>query len=312
MSTSLAFVFPGQGSQSLGMLAELGAQYPLVLDTFKEASDALGYDLWALTQQGPEEQLNQTDKTQPAILTASIALWRLWLAESGARPAFVAGHSLGEYSALVAAGSLTLGEAVKLVERRGQLMQEAVPAGQGGMAAILGLDDAVVIEACAEAAQGEVVSAVNFNSPGQVVIAGAKAAVERAIEGCKARGAKRALPLPVSVPSHCELMRPAAERFAESIAAINWQAPQIPLVQNVSAAVAADLDTLKRDLLEQLYKPVRWVESVQTLAANGATELVECGPGKVLAGLNKRCADGVSTANLNTPDAFAAARAALA
>src|SRR3989344_4109905 len=272
MSASLAFVFPGQGSQSLGMLAELGAQHPVVLDTFKEASDALGYDLWALTQQGPEEQLNQTDKTQPAILTASIALWRLWLAEGGARPAFVAGHSLGEYSALVAAGSLT----------------------------------------CAEAAQGEVVSAVNFNSPGQVVIAGAKAAVERAIEGCKARGAKRALPLPVSVPSHCELMRPAAERFAESIAAINWQAPQIPLVQNVSAAVAADLDTLKRDLLEQLYKPVRWVESVQTLAANGATELVECGPGKVLAGLNKRCADGVSTANLNTPEAFAAARAALA
>ena len=216
------------------------------------------------------------------------------------------------FAEVVAAGSLTLAEAVKLVERRGQLMQEAVPAGQGGMAAILGLDDAVVIEACAEAAQGEVVSAVNFNSPGQVVIAGAKAAVERAIEGCKARGAKRALPLPVSVPSHCELMRPAAERFAESIAAINWQAPQIPLVQNVSAAVAADLDTLKRDLLEQLYKPVRWVESVQTLAANGATELVECGPGKVLAGLNKRCADGVSTANLNTPEAFAAARAALA
>ncbi len=193
MSTSLAFVFPGQGSQSLGMLAELGAQYPLILETFKEASAALGYDLWALTQDGPEELLNQTDKTQPAILTASIALWRVWLAEGGARPAFVAGHSLGEYSALVAAGSLTLAEAVKLVERRGQLMQEAVPAGQGGMAAILGLDDAVVIEVCAEAAQGEVVSAVNFNSPGQVVIAGAKAAVERAIEGCKARGAKRAL-----------------------------------------------------------------------------------------------------------------------
>lgn len=221
-------------------------------------------------------------------------------------------HQLDRFTEGQAAGSLTLGEAVKLVERRGQLMQEAVPAGQGGMAAILGLEDADVIAACAEAAQGEVVSAVNFNSPGQVVIAGAKAAVERAIEGCKARGAKRALPLPVSVPSHCELMRPAAERFAESIAAINWQAPQIPLVQNVSAAVASDLETLKRDLLEQLYKPVRWVESVQTLAANGATQLVECGPGKVLAGLNKRCAEGVSTSNLNTPDAFAAARAALA
>ena len=312
MSASVAFVFPGQGSQSLGMLAELGAQHPLVLDTFKEASDALGYDLWALTQQGPEESLNQTDKTQPAILTASIALWRLWLAEGGVRPAYVAGHSLGEYSALVAAGSLTLADAVKLVERRGQLMQDAVPAGQGGMAAILGLDDAVVIAACAEAAQGDVVSAVNFNSPGQVVIAGAKAAVERAIEGCKAKGAKRALPLPVSVPSHCELMRPAAERFAESIAAIEWQVPQIPLVQNVSASVVSDLDTLKTDLLQQLYKPVRWVESIQTLAAEGALHLIECGPGKVLAGLNKRCADGVTTHNLNSPDAFAAARAALA
>ena len=312
MSASLAFVFPGQGSQSLGMLAEQGAQHRLILDTFSEASDALGYDLWALTQQGPEEQLNQTDKTQPAILTASVALWRLWLSESALRPAYVAGHSLGEYSALVAAGSLTLSDAVKLVERRGQLMQQAVPAGQGGMAAILGLDDADVLAACAEAAQGDVVSAVNFNSPGQVVIAGSAAAVERAIEACKARGAKRALPLPVSVPSHCELMRPAAERFAESIEAIAWQAPQIKLVQNVSASAVADLDTLKRDLLEQLYKPVRWVESIQFLAAHGATRLVECGPGKVLAGLNKRCAEGVTTYNLNTPDAFAAARAALA
>ena len=312
MSASLAFVFPGQGSQSLGMLAELAAQYPLIQETFAEASQALGYDLWVLTQQGPETELNQTDKTQPAILTASIALWRLWLAEGGARPAFVAGHSLGEYSALVAAGSLSLGDAVKLVERRGQLMQEAVPAGRGAMAAILGLEDADVLAACAEAAQGDVVSAVNFNSPGQVVIAGSTAAVQRAMELCKARGAKRALPLPVSVPSHCELMRPAAERFAESVEAIDWQAPQIPLVQNVSAAVVCDLDTLKSDLLQQLYKPVRWVESIQALAANGAVELVECGPGKVLAGLNKRCADGVTTHNLNTPDAFVAARAALA
>ncbi|WP_297846080.1 ACP S-malonyltransferase [Pseudomonas sp.] len=312
MSASLAFVFPGQGSQSLGMLSELGAQYPLILDTFAEASAALGYDLWALTQQGPEEQLNQTDKTQPAILTASVALWRVWLAEGGARPAFVAGHSLGEYSALVAAGSLSLSDGVKLVRRRGQLMQEAVPAGQGAMAAILGLADAEVLAACAESAQGDVVSAVNFNSPGQVVIAGSVAAVERAIEACKARGAKRAMPLPVSVPSHCELMRPAAERFAESIEAIDWQAPQIQLVQNVSASAVTDLATLKRDLLEQLYKPVRWVESIQCLAANGATQLVECGPGKVLAGLNKRCAEGVTTYNLNTPDAFAASRAALA
>lgn len=311
MSASLAFVFPGQGSQSLAMLAEHGAQRPLIIDTFAEASEALGYDLWALTQQGPEEQLNQTDKTQPAILTASVALWRAWLAESAARPAFVAGHSLGEYSALVAAGSLSLAAAAKLVEHRGQLMQQAVPAGQGGMAAILGLEDADVLAACAEAAQGEVVSAVNFNAPGQVVIAGGAAAVERAIEACKARGAKRAMPLPVSVPSHCALMRPAAERFAEAVAAIDWQAPQIALVQNVSAAAVTDLEGLKRDLLAQLYSPVRWVESVVCLSAQGVTDLVECGPGRVLSGLNKRCVKGINTHNLDTRDAFAAANAAL-
>ena len=311
MSASLAFVFPGQGSQSVGMLAELAQQQPLIQHTFSEASDALGYDLWALTQQGPEESLNQTDKTQPAILTASIALWRLWQAEVAVQPAFVAGHSLGEYSALVAAGSLSLADAVRLVERRGQLMQQAVPAGQGGMAAILGLEDADVLAACAEAEQGEVVSAVNFNAPGQVVIAGAVNAVARAIEACKARGAKRAMALPVSVPSHCALMRPAAEQFAASIEALSWQVPSIALVQNVSAAAPADLAALKRDLLAQLYSPVRWVEIVQYLAEQGVTELVECGPGKVLSGLNKRCVKGVNTHNLETPDAFAAARAAL-
>ncbi|MDP3845425.1 MAG: ACP S-malonyltransferase [Pseudomonas sp.] len=312
MSANLAFVFPGQGSQSLGMLAEHGAQQPLIIDTFAEASEALGYDLWALTQQGPEELLNQTDKTQPAILAASIALWRFWLAEGGMRPAFVAGHSLGEYSALVAAGSLGFADALKLVERRGQLMQQAVPAGQGAMAAILGLDDAQVIAACAEAAQGEVVSAVNFNAPGQVVIAGSVAAVERAIAACKVHGAKRAMPLPVSVPSHCDLMRPAAERFAQAISEVTWQAPEIALVQNVSAAVVADLDTLKRDLLAQLYNPVRWVESMVCLAERGVTDLVECGPGRVLSGLNKRCVKGVNNHNLDSPEAFAATRAALA
>ena len=311
MSSSLAFVFPGQGSQAVGMLAELGAQHGSIRETFAEASAALGYDLWALTQDGPAEQLNQTDKTQPAILAASVALWRLWQAEGGAQPAFVAGHSLGEYSALVAAGSLAFADAVKLVELRGQLMQQAVPAGQGGMAAILGLDDDAVRAACAEAAQGEVVSAVNFNAPGQVVIAGSAAAVERAIEACKARGAKRAMALPVSVPSHCALMRPAAEKFAAAVEAIDWKLPQIAIVQNTSAQVPVDLEVLKRDLLAQLYSPVRWVESVVLLAERGVTELVECGPGKVLSGLNKRCAKGVNTYNLDTPEAFAAARAAL-
>lgn len=312
MSASLAFVFPGQGSQSLGMLADLAAQHGLVKETFGEASEALGYDLWALVQQGPEASLNETDKTQPAILTASIALWRLWLAEGGVRPTFVAGHSLGEYSALVASEALVFADAVRLVERRGQLMQQAVPAGQGGMAAILGLDDADVLAACAEAANGDVVSAVNFNAPGQVVIAGAATAVERAIEACKARGAKRAMPLPVSVPSHCALMRPAAEQFAEAVNALAWQAPKIALVQNVSAAVPADLQSLQSDLLAQLYSPVRWVEAVVALSEKGVTEMVECGPGKVLAGLNKRCVKGINTYNLDTPDAFAATRAALA
>lgn len=310
MSASLAFVFPGQGSQSLGMLAEHAAQQSVITDTFAEASSALGYDLWALCQSS-EEQLNQTDKTQPAILTASIALWRFWLAEGGARPSFVAGHSLGEYSALVAAGSLPFADAVRLVELRGQLMQEAVPAGTGGMAAILGLDDTDVLAACAEAAQGEVVSAVNFNAPGQVVIAGGAAAVERAIEACKAKGAKRAMSLPVSVPSHCDLMRPAAERFAEAITGSAWQAPSIALVQNVSASIVTDLEVLKRDLLAQLYSPVRWVETIIALNERGVTDLVECGPGKVLSGLNKRCAKGINTYNLDTPDAFATTRGAL-
>jgi len=312
MSQLFAFVFPGQGSQSLGMLKEHGAAQPLLLDTFNEASEALGYDLWSLCQNGPADRLDETDKTQPAILTASIALWRLWQAEGGKRPAFVAGHSLGEYSALVAAGSLSLKEAVKLVETRGQLMQQAVPAGAGAMAAIIGLDDEAVMAACEEAAQGEVVSAVNFNAPGQVVIAGTTSAVARAQEGCKARGAKRALPLPVSVPSHCALMQPAAQRFSEAIAAIDWQMPQIPLMQNVSATLAADLDSLKQNLLAQLYSPVRWTASMHTLAENGVAALVECGPGKVLSGLGKRCLKEAQIFSTDTPEALAAATSALA
>lgn len=311
MTASLAFVFPGQGSQALGMLGELAAGEPLIADTFAEASAALGYDLWALCQQGPVEQLNQTDKTQPAILTASVALWRLWCSRTEVRPGFVAGHSLGEYSALVAAGSLELAAAARLVARRGELMQQAVPAGTGAMAAILGLEDADVQAACAEVAQGEVVSAVNFNAPGQVVIAGAAAAVERAIEACKARGAKRAMPLPVSVPSHCDLMRPAAEQFAAEVEAVGLQAPQIPLVQNVTAAAATDLAGLEQNLLAQLYSPVRWVESMAWLSGQGVTRFVECGPGRVLGGLNKRCIKGADNYALDTPEALAAALAAL-
>lgn len=293
------------------MLGELADAEPLIAETFAEASAALGYDLWALCQQGPAEQLNQTDKTQPSILTASVALWRLWCAKTDVRPAFVAGHSLGEYSALVAAGAMELASAARLVARRGELMQQAVPAGTGAMAAILGLEDADVLAACAEVAQGDVVSAVNFNAPGQVVIAGSTAAVERAIEACKARGAKRAMPLPVSVPSHCDLMRPAAEQFAADIEAVGLKAPQIPLVQNVTATAVADLEALKQNLLAQLYSPVRWVESMQWLGEQGVAGLVECGPGKVLGGLNKRCLKGAANYSLDTPDGLSACLAAL-
>ena len=307
MTQTLAFVFPGQGSQAVGMLAELATGHAQVGNTFSEAADALGYDLWQLCQHGPDAELNRTDRTQPAILAASVALWRVWAANSGVRPAFVAGHSLGEYSALVVAGVIGFADALRLVERRGQLMQQAVPAGEGGMAAILGLDNEQVIQLCAQAAQGDVVSAVNFNAPGQVVVAGQAVAVERAIEACKGAGAKRAIALPVSVPSHCALMKPAAEQLAKDFEKISWQAPQITLVQNVSARPAADLGTLQAQLVEQLYSPVRWSESVEHLAASGVTDLVECGPGKVLSGLNKRCAKGVATHNLDSVAGLAAA-----
>ena len=309
MTQSLAFVFPGQGSQAVGMLSELAAQEPLIGETFAEASSVLGYDLWNLCQNGPAEDLNRTDRTQPAILAASVALWRLWCAQSEARPVFVAGHSLGEYSALVAAEVIGFADALRLVERRGQLMQQAVPEGEGGMAAVLGLDDDKIIELCARAAEGEVVSAVNFNAPGQVVIAGEASAVARAIEACKEAGAKRAIGLPVSVPSHCALMKPAAERLSEDFAKLQWSAPTITLVQNVTARPAVDTDALRSLLVEQLYSPVRWVESIEYLAAQGVTDLVECGPGKVLSGLNKRCAKGVNTHHLDNIDAFSAARA---
>lgn len=292
---SLAFVFPGQGSQSVGMLAELAAAYPLVRDTFAEASAALGYDLWQLTQDGPEDELNQTHITQPAMLTAGVAAWRVWQEKNGKTPMMMAGHSLGEYTALVCAGALSFADGVALVAERGRYMQEAVPAGTGAMAAILGLEDAQVVEACNSAAQGQVVSAVNFNSPGQVVIAGHAAAVERAMAAAKAMGAKRALPLPVSVPSHCALMQPAAERLADRLAGVSLQAPQIPVINNVDVAVAVEAAAIRQALARQLYSPVRWVETVRKMAADGVDALVECGPGKVLVGLNKRIVKDMKT-----------------
>ena len=304
MSQKLAFVFPGQGSQQVGMLSDLAEQYPLIQETFSEASSALGYDLWALVSEGPAEELNKTEKTQPALLTASIALWRLWQAQGGARPDYLAGHSLGEYSALVAAGVLPLADAAVLVEKRGQLMQAAVPAGQGSMAAILGLDDQAVIDGCATAAQGDVVEAVNFNTPGQVVIAGSVAAVERAIETLKAAGAKRAMPLPVSVPSHCSLMKDAAAQLSSHLDTLNWQNAELPIIQNVSAAAESNAAVLKQNLVEQLFRPVLWSQSVAELARLGVTETVECGPGKVLSGLNKRIEKTLTLSALGSLAAF--------
>lgn len=285
---NLAFVFPGQGSQKIGMLADLAASYPIVAQTFAEASEVLGYDLWDLVQNGAQEDINLTERTQPLLLAASVAVWRVWQEKNGAKPALVSGHSLGEWSALVCAGVVAFADAVKLVQQRGKFMQEAVPAGQGAMAAIIGLDDALIIEACKNAEQGEVVSAVNFNSPGQVVIAGTAAAVERASALCKEAGAKRALPLPVSAPFHTSLMKPAADRLAEQINATEFKAPQIPVVHNVTAQPEADPQKIKALMIEQIYSAVRWVECVNTMSQSGITTTVECGPGKVLSGLNKR------------------------
>jgi [acyl-carrier-protein] S-malonyltransferase len=284
---SFAFVFPGQGSQSVGMLADF-AQTDEVRDAFREASDALGYDLWALIQEGPAERLNMTEYQQPAMLTAGAALWRLWQARGGADPGEVSGHSLGEFTALVCAQALSLGAAADLVRFRGQVMQEAVPAGTGAMAAILGLTDAQVAASCDQAAQGEVVEAVNFNAPGQVVIAGARAAVERAIEACKAAGAKRALALPLSVPSHCSLMGPAADRLETRLLDVKLLKPVIRYVSAVDALPHTDPDDIRELLVRQLSSPVQWQDTVRALAANGHAQLIECGPGKVLTGLNRR------------------------
>lgn len=288
-----ALVFPGQGSQSLGMMAHYG-DAPVVRATFDEASAALGRDLWQLASEGPAEALNQTVNTQPLMLTAGVAVYRLWREKGGALPAMVAGHSLGEYAALVAAGVLKLTDAVPLVELRARAMQEAVPAGEGAMAAILGLDATAVSAACAEAAQGQVVEAVNFNEPRQTVIAGHKAAVERAAEAAKARGAKRAMLLPVSAPFHCSLMRPAAEKLRERLAQLELPAPTIPVLNNVDVACVTDPRQIKDALVRQAAAPVRWVETMQAMQAAGITHVIECGPGKVLSGLAKRCADGLT------------------
>ena len=284
---AFAMVFPGQGSQSLGMLAALSEQEPLIQETFAEASIVLGYDLWHLCQRGPEDQLGSTEKTQPAMLAAGVATWRVWRKQGGPVPTAMAGHSLGEYTALVCAEAIEFKTAVDLVRFRGQAMQSAVPQGQGAMAAILGLEDTDVVAACTEAAQGEVVQAANFNSPGQVVIAGQKAAVERAIEVLKAKGAKRALILPVSVPSHTALMRPAAERLAERLHGIDIRIPTTP-IYTVEMRTHQDAAGIRAALFEQLVGPVRWTDTVRTLLGTGVNTLIECGPGKVLTSLNRR------------------------
>jgi [acyl-carrier-protein] S-malonyltransferase len=305
--TQTAFVFPGQGSQTVGMLADLAAQFPVVEQTFSEASAALGYDLWQLVQVGPAEELNKTWQTQPALLAASVAIFRVWQQQGGNMPVMMAGHSLGEYSALVCAGVLDFAAAIRLVELRGKLMQEAVPAGTGAMYAIIGLDNASIAKACEESAQGQVVSPVNFNSPGQVVIAGNKEAVERAGVACKAAGAKRALPLPVSVPSHCALMKPAADKLAVALQDITFNAPLVPVVNNVDVRAETAPEAIRSALVRQLYSPVRWTESVEFMAAEGVTLLLEVGPGKVLTGLTKRIVDTLTAAAVNDTASLSAA-----
>ncbi|MBI0157002.1 MULTISPECIES: ACP S-malonyltransferase [Gilliamella] len=297
--TKFAMVFPGQGSQAVGMLKDLAENYSVVKSTFDEASQVLGYDLWTLVQDGPAEELNKTWQTQPALLAASVAIYRVWQSINGPQPEFMAGHSLGEYSALVCAGVIDFKDAIKLVELRGKLMQEAVPSGTGAMFAIIGLDNDSIRKACEEAAQGQVVAPVNFNSPGQVVIAGNKEAVERAGALCKEAGAKRALPLAVSVPSHCALMKPAADKLATTLNNMTFNAPQFAVINNVDVKVESSAENIKAALIAQLYSPVRWTETVEEMAKQGVTLLVEMGPGKVLTGLTKRIVDSLSACAVN-------------
>ena len=297
--TKFAMVFPGQGSQAVGMLKDLAENYPVVKSTFDEASQVLGYDLWTLVQAGPAEELNKTWQTQPALLAASVAIYRVWQSINGPQPEFMAGHSLGEYSALVCAGVIDFKDAIKLVELRGKLMQEAVPSGTGAMFAIIGLDNDSIQKACEQAAQGQIVAPVNFNSPGQVVIAGNKEAVERAGALCKEAGAKRALPLAVSVPSHCALMKPAADKLATTLNNMTFNPPQFAVINNVNVKVESSADNIKAALIAQLYSPVRWTETVEEMAKQGVTQLVEMGPGKVLTGLTKRIVDSLSACAVN-------------
>lgn len=299
--SDLAFVFPGQGSQKIGMLADFAQQFPQVTAAFSEASEVLGYDLWDLCQNGAQEDINLTERTQPLMLTASVALWRVWQAQGGAAPAWMAGHSLGEWSALVCADVIDFQAAVGLVRHRGAYMQEAVPVGQGAMAAIIGLDDAAISAACAASAQGEVVAAVNFNAPGQVVIAGTSGAVERAIAACKEAGAKRALPLPVSAPFHTTLMKPAADRLAGQIRETEFRSPKTPVIHNVHARAETDPSVIRELMIEQIYKPVLWVDCVTALHQQGVSLAVECGPGKVLTGLAKRIVKELEAQSIEEP-----------
>lgn len=310
-SNNLALVFPGQGSQKVGMLDDF-ADVAVFRSTFDEASAVLGYDLWALAHEGPQEQLNMTEITQPLLLSASVATWRRWVELGGTSPALMAGHSLGEFSALVCAGVLDFADAVDLVRCRGQFMQTAVPVGVGAMAAIIGLDDDKIDAACVAAAEGECVAAVNYNSPGQVVIAGHASAVERAINLCKEAGAKRALPLPVSAPFHTDLMRPAGDKLAEKMAGLTFSAPQIPVVHNVTAATETDPAVIRGLMETQIFSPVPWVKCVETMTAAGITKMIECGPGKVLSGLNKRIDKSLACVGTDSVDALAAAVAAAA
>lgn len=296
------FIFPGQGSQTVGMLSELVEASDVAKNTFAEASEALGYNLWDLILNGPAESLNQTDNTQPALLASSVAIWRHYLELGGNAPTLLAGHSLGEYSALTCGGVIEFTDAVKLVRARGQYMQEAVPAGVGAMAAIIGLDDDKVVAACASAENGDVVSAVNFNSPGQVVIAGHADAVKRAGDACKEAGARKVMPLPVSVPSHCALMKPAADKLAQDLANISFNEPTIPVINNVDVAIESDAGSIKQALVRQLYCPVRWTETIEKMPSEGINTLVECGPGKVLTGLTKRINKSLTSKVANTPD----------